>query len=800
MSLRSGSNVGGPDVKKPSASRRLWSVTSLIAYVVFIALPLWYNAVRVPRVALPHGDIDSLAAAVAEPLAAALPSTLTAYVVCPGPGYPCPEYRQLSGFAAQLGTAVLAEAGVTPEQALLVVRVLLDAPGSCSASSWTSPAHQHHLAARANSAAAAAGGGGGGGGGGAPGVGTPRGGSSCLDLVSSAELQRTVMGGQDREFDDWASEQLAGQDRPGNYHLFLVPDPWLAATDLPYGSVGRRRVAFVRYPASPGPTHGSVVRLASLLAAPAFASQLGAPSSAADTDPDPDTCQPLPLSAASQLHLSFSLCNAHPSPHDGEGEGGAAGTRDGGGGGGGATPAAAAAAAAFTWDFSRFEAQFVTPLKQVLSPAARLTVSSQVLYFTPGRVNGTWDKRRAAFVLPYSQLPFFVDSSWPLDPGRTGLPASAAGGGDVPYDVAAVVAGSRPVAVGEILTMPPPQAGSAARAAAAPPPPLLLPPAAAAALPPAVVHFVLYAPPPRQRPLVLLGPDGQPTAANSFRVPGWGMLQVVNQVPKSGFIVDHVGQDAMEAFAVELVSQLRSLLGLGPARRRLLRLVDASQNATSTTTGAAAATAAAADSGGGGAAAASATSPSVGRVSLLSALRTGLAPWEVDALVRRRVREDAAAAASTLAALARLLRQVPTMAVPGHVGVRVRDAVGALRRTLSYAAQGRYEEASRSAQEARSWAEAAFGDPALSSRLNVPDTHMVGVYLPFCLPAAVPLVQMFLQEVQRRRRKRQGAAVAKGGKGGKKGKDDPDSGSGSKPGSGCEDQMKLDPVRQRKPG
>lgn len=48
----------------------------------------------------------------------------------------------------------------------------------------------------------------------------------------------------------------------------------------------------------------------------------------------------------------------------------------------------------------------------------------------------------------------------------------------------------------------------------------------------------------------------------------------------------------------------------------------------------------------------------------------------------------------------------------------------------------------RAAQQARAWAEAAFSDPALSTRQNVPDTHLVGVYLPFCLPAAVPLLQV----------------------------------------------------------
>ncbi|GLI64739.1 hypothetical protein VaNZ11_008106 [Volvox africanus] len=566
---RSVANIrdSGPvDAHPGPAKRRFWSVATLGAYIFCIALPLTYNAVRVPRVALPHSEIDRLSAALADPVAAALPSTITAYLVCPGHGYSCLEHQQLSGYAEQLGLAVLMEAGLNPEQAPLMIRVLLDAPGRCSASSWIPPGQASRRAANKRPSAAAAASGGGGG-------------SSCLDLVTSPDLHRVVTGGQDRDFDDWAAAQLAGQDRPGNYHVFVVPDPWLAASELPYGSVGRRRMAFVRHPAAHAPTHGSVIRLIALLAAPAFATELGAPSAVGggaagpSYEADPDAGQPLPVSAAAQLHLSFSLCNAHPSPGGGPHDAGVSGQGAGG----------ARASSAFTWRFSEFESQFVTPLKQVLSPAARVTVSSQVLYFTPGRVNGTWDARQGAFVLPYNQLPFFVDSSWPLDPGRTGLPASAA------------------------------------------------------------------------------------TSANP-----------------------------------------------------------------------------------------SAAAPAVGSVSLLSALRTGLAPWEVDALVRRRVREDAVGAASTLAALTRLVREVPTMVVPGHVGTRVRDAVGALQRALQFAVQGLYEEASRAAQEARSWAEAAFSDPALSSRLSVPDAHLIGVYLPFCLPAALPLFQTLLQEVRKRRGRRRG--------------------------------------------
>lgn len=92
-----------------------------------------------------------------------------------------------------------------------------------------------------------------------------------------------------------------------------------------------------------------------------------------------DEALPLPVSPAAQLHLSFSLCNAHPSPHSPHQEAPqASSSSDDGANSSGGKPAAASSFAAFSWDFSMFEAQFVAPWKNVLSAAARLTVSSQV--------------------------------------------------------------------------------------------------------------------------------------------------------------------------------------------------------------------------------------------------------------------------------------------------------------------------------------------------------------------------------------------------------------------------------------
>ncbi|KAG2447094.1 hypothetical protein HYH02_007843 [Chlamydomonas schloesseri] len=768
----------------PQSRRRLYAIGFLAAYVLAV-LPIWYEAVRVPRAPLPHDDIQALEEEVAAPLAGALASTVTVYVLCAGGTYPCFKYNELSPYAEAVGEEILRQLGKTSEQVPLVVRVVHDEKGACSTSSWDSEglmARQRRSSQRRDSGSgkkAKAG---------AKGGRVSNSGSyydaaaaasssyvGCLSLASSQQRLTGVLSAADRALDDLAAKELGGQgDRPGHYVLFMLPDLWRLGGDLPLGAVGRRRFGVVRYPAGGLPSAPAAVRLVGLLAAPAFASHLGDPldeaalsaaRAAAASDPAvaaqlADEALPLPVSPAAQLHLSFSLCNAHPSPHYPSHTLRAAAQASGSTAkqdqDSGARPPAAASGsfAAFAWDFAAFEAQFVGPWKNALSAAARLTVSSQVLYFTPARVNGSWDPQRAAFTVPHASLPFFVDSSWRLDPSRTGLPASAAADGAVPYDLATIHSGDRSSAIGEVVLPPMPPAHAPGRAvaeaAAAAALPRLLPPRAAGSLPPAVLHFVLFAPPPAQRPLLLLGPDGEAAPANSFHVPGWGMLQVLNQVPPSGAMMANVREDNMEEFAREALTQLRLLLGLAAARRRLIQhneLHAASSPAASTTSKGSSNEDA---------------PPPVGRIELLTDLRSGLAPWEADALLRRRTGADVAAAAATLGSLARLLRQVPTLALPPAAGALVRDAVAALRRALAAVEASNYMDASKAAQQARSWAEAAFSDPALSTRQNVPDTHLVGVYLPFCLPAAVPLLQALLHEIRRRRRKPTAGVDAQG--------------------------------------
>ncbi len=53
------------------------------------------------------------------------------------------------------------------------------------------------------------------------------------------------------------------------------------------------------------------------------------------------------------------------------------------------------------------------------------------------------------------------------------------------------------------------------------------------------------------------------------------------------------------------------------------------------------------------------------------------------------------------------------------------------------------------ARAAHAAAEAAFSHPAVLTQLSFPDSHKVGVFMPFFLPALLPVVVALAVEVRR---------------------------------------------------
>lgn len=94
----------------------------------------------------------------------------------------------------------------------------------------------------------------------------------------------------------------------------------------------------------------------------------------------------MPLSADGEAILSFSLLNANPEDW------------------------------IFDWDIEEVEERYLQPLIDVMEPVARLSFESQVLYYTPKAVSSHWDGALKAHLVPFKQLPFFVNSNeWHLD-------------------------------------------------------------------------------------------------------------------------------------------------------------------------------------------------------------------------------------------------------------------------------------------------------------------------------------------------------------------------------------------------
>ncbi|KAI8463407.1 MAG: phosphatidylinositol-glycan biosynthesis class S protein [Monoraphidium minutum] len=262
----------------------------------------------------------------------------------------------------------------------------------------------------------------------------------------------------------------------------------------------------------------------------------------------------------------------------------------------------------------------------------------------------------------------------------------------------------------------------------------------------------------QQQQQQLLGPDGRPSAANSFCISSWGGVVVVNAFNGTGDGGDAAGgaaggaardgagaawggaaEEPLSAAALERVagaaaSQLRVLFGLGEGP----------------------------GGGGGGGGDDSGDDGPNGAVAVahVPARRGGFAAWEVDGLVRCRAAGDTAEAGAALRSLAAVVEELPNLEMPDLIGQQVALSLASLSEALTHAARGAYGAAALAARAARAAAEAAFLHPAVLTQLNFPDSHKLGIYMPLFLPASVPLLQGVAKELLRfRRRRRQYAAA-----------------------------------------
>ncbi len=217
-------------------------------------------------------------------------------------------------------------------------------------------------------------------------------------------------------------------------------------------------------------------------------------------------------------------------------------------------------------------------------------------------------------------------------------------------------------------------------------------------LQPHVLHFLLYVPPPRQRPLRLLDRSGKPLDSNSFWLPSWGGVIVINPHEVAGAATTpatrddaelHVdaashGDMALDAATYKrvagiVVSQLHALLGLP------LSNIPAGGISRASSSGAK-------------------------QLHFLPAPVSGFALWEVEALLRQRTAADVVTASTTLASLSRLVQDLPNLEMPDLIGQQVRP-----RLQHAHCACAHRQQMSNGLQE---WLETSAFDPVPGMMLH----------------------------------------------------------------------------------
>ena len=111
-------------------------------------------------------------------------------------------------------------------------------------------------------------------------------------------------------------------------------------------------------------------------------------------------------------------------------------------------------------------------------------------------------------------------------------------------------------------------------------------------------------------------------------------------------------------------------------------------------------------------------------------------------------------ASSTLGALARLTKTLPSIAIPNTVASSVDLTIRHLHEACSSLRDGKFHTALQNAIIAEAEAERAFFERSMVGQVYFPDEHKVAVYLPLLGPIAVPLVTSALKELKRFRAKK----------------------------------------------
>jgi phosphatidylinositol glycan class S len=119
---------------------------------------------------------------------------------------------------------------------------------------------------------------------------------------------------------------------------------------------------------------------------------------------------------------------------------------------------------------------------------------------------------------------------------------------------------------------------------------------------------------------------------------------------------------------------------------------------------------------------------------------SALRDWEVDMLVRKRLKKLILTAANTLHSLGQLLDEITNIVVTEEVGDQVERSVAAIKAAIIEASEGKLDFAQSHAIEAFKSSEIAFHHPKNLKQLYFPDDQKYAIYIPLFLPVGIPVI------------------------------------------------------------
>jgi len=228
-----------------------------------------------------------------------------------------------------------------------------------------------------------------------------------------------------------------------------------------------------------------------------------------------------------------------------------------------------------------------------------------------------------------------------------------------------------------------------------------------------VLHLLLYVPRDTMQPLRVLNPDGSFSRSNSFILPQWGGVIIFN--PPTGSTGKGQAGRIFDIFR----SQLLTLLGVPDLPPNVV-----------------------------------ADPPHL------------LTEWQLDALLRRRTRENVRGSVEALSSILKLTDRIENMPIGPDVRGNFTEALVALEQVHTTASSSP-SLALLHSSDALERSSSAFFHPTMVGQLYFPPEHKYAVYLPLFGPLTVPLVAALVREYKEWKRRKEEARRKKEEKGDK---------------------------------